>query len=125
MNFRQRLGYYLGGFAIGLVFLALFLTGKRTQCTWLPEDRVLADFQRKSVKLSPEVRELLKTKQLDTLTIQLILKYGDVQFSKSNTDTVPCPHYFVAGKRELENVALWVKNCDNILWVEEIRESED
>ncbi len=124
MDFKQRLGYYMGGFAIGLVFLAFFLTGKRTQCTWFPQDRVLADFKRKSIKLSPEVRELLATKELDTLTIQLILKYGDVDFSKSVTDTIPCPHYFVSGKEEMENIALWVKNCDNILWVQEVRNAE-
>ncbi|MDP5077670.1 MAG: NAD-glutamate dehydrogenase, partial [Nonlabens sp.] len=78
MKFAHRLVYYLGGFSIGLVFLAFFLTGKRTQCTWFPEQRVLADIGKKSIYLSPEVRELLATKKLDTLSIQLILKYGDV-----------------------------------------------
>lgn len=120
MKFGQRLGYYMGGFAIGLVFLAFFLTGKRTQCTWLPEDRVLSDFQRKSVRLSPEVREMLKNQELDTLSIQMILKYGDVDFSKSHTDTMPCKFYHVSGRQELKNTALWVQNCDRFLRVEEV-----
>lgn len=110
----------MGGFAIGLVFLAFFLTGKRTQCTWLPEDRVIADFQRKSVRLSPEVRELLKNKELDTLSIQMILKYGDVDFSKSNTDTTPCSFYHVSGRKELANTALLIRNCDRFLRVEKL-----
>jgi hypothetical protein len=125
MKFGQRLGYYLGGFAIGMVFLAFFLTGKRTQCTWLPEDRVIADFSRKSVRLSPEVRTLLKSKELDTLTLQLILKYGDVDFSKSNTDTVPCSFYHVSGRKELANTSLWVRNCDRFLRVEKVLSTEE
>ncbi|MGB5983375.1 MAG: DUF4258 domain-containing protein [Nonlabens sp.] len=120
MKFGQRLGYYMGGFAIGMVFLAFFLTGKRTQCTWFPEDRVIADFGRKSVRLSPDVRKLLKNRELDTLSIQLILKYGDVDFSKSITDTTPCKFYFVSGRKELAETALWVRNCDRFLRVEEV-----
>ncbi|AZQ44422.1 DUF4258 domain-containing protein [Nonlabens ponticola] len=120
MNFVKRLGYYMGGFAIGLVFLVFFLTGKRAQCNWFPEDRVMADFKRKSITLSPEVRELLKNQELDTLTIQMILLYGDVDFSKSNTDTVPCSFYYVNGRKEMEKTALRVRNCDKILRVEEV-----
>lgn len=121
MKFAHRLGYYLGGFAIGLVFLSFFLTGKRTQCTWFPEQRVLSDIGKKSIYLSPEVREMLATKQLDTLSIQLILKYGDVDFSKSKTDTLPCKFYSISGKNELENTTLWVQNCGRYARVEEVR----
>jgi hypothetical protein len=125
MKFVHRLGYYLGGFAIGMVFLAFFLTGKRTQCTWLPGDRVIADFSRKSVRLSPEVRELLKERELDTLTLQLILKYGVVDFGKSNTDTIPCSFYHVSGQQELANTSLWVRNCDRFLRVEKVLSTEE
>lgn len=121
MKFAHRLVYYLGGFSIGLVFLAFFLTGKRTQCTWFPEQRVLADISKKSIYLSPEVREMLATKKLDTLSIQLILKYGDVDFSKSDTDATPCKYYSISGKNELENVSLWVQNCERFARVEEVR----
>lgn len=121
MKFAHRLAYYLGGFAIGLVFLSFFLTGKRTQCTWFPEQRVLSDIGKKSIYLSPEVRALLATKKLDTVSIQLILKYGDVDFSKSVTDTLPCKFYSISGKNELENTTLWVQNCARFARVEEVR----
>lgn len=121
MKFAHRLVYYLGGFSIGLVFLAFFLTGKRTQCTWFPEQRVLADIGKKSIYLSPEVRELLATKKLDTLSIQLILKYGDVDFGDSDTDATPCKFYSISGKNELENMTLWVQNCERFARVEEVR----
>ncbi|MEP0480954.1 MAG: DUF4258 domain-containing protein, partial [Nonlabens sp.] len=108
MKFIQRLGFYGGGFAIGIVFLIFFLTGKRTQCTWLPEDRVINDIRKKNaVRFSPEIRTMLTDRKLDTLTIQLILKYGKVDFSKSNTDTIPCNFYHISGREELANTSLW------------------
>jgi hypothetical protein len=120
MDFIKRLGFYMGGFAIGLVFLIFFLSGKRAQCNWFPDDRVIADIGKKSIRLSPEVRELLKTRQLDTLSIQMILKYGDVDFSKSNTDTIPCSSYYINGRQELKKTALIVTNCERYARVEQM-----
>ncbi|MEO9953822.1 DUF4258 domain-containing protein [Nonlabens sp.] len=121
MKFIQRLGFYGGGFAIGIVFLIFFLTGKRTQCTWLPEDRVINDIRKKNaVRFSPEIRTMLTDRKLDTLTIQLILKYGKVDFSKSNTDTIPCNFYHISGREELANTSLWVRNCDRFVRVEKV-----
>jgi hypothetical protein len=121
MNFIKRLGFYGGGFAIGIVFLIFFLTGKRTQCTWLPEDRVLNDIARKNyVRFSPEVRSMLQQSEIDTLDIQLILKYGKVDFTKSNTDTIPCNFYHISGRKELVNTSLWVRNCDRFTRVEKV-----
>ncbi|OUS12910.1 hypothetical protein A9Q93_09920 [Nonlabens dokdonensis] len=118
MKFIKRLGFYGGGFAIGMVFLIFFLTGKRTQCTWLPEDRVLNDIRRKNfVRFSPEMRTMLEERKIDTLDIQLILKYGNVDFSKSNTDTIPCNFYHISGKKELKNTSLWVQNCERYVKV--------
>ncbi len=120
MKFIQRLSFYLGGVSIGLIFLVFFLTGKRTQCTWFPESRVLADIGKKSIRLSPELREMKENKEIDDLTLQLILKYGDVDFSKSDTDATPCSYYYISGREELENTTLWVKNCDRFAVVEKV-----
>lgn len=121
MKFIQRLGFYGGGFAIGIVFLIFFLTGKRTQCTWLPEDRVINDIRKKNaVRFSPEIRTMLIDRKIDTLSIQLILKYGKVDFSKSNTDTIPCNFYHISGRKELANTTLWVRNCDRFVRVEKV-----
>jgi hypothetical protein len=121
MKFIKRLGFYGGGFAIGIVFLVFFLTGKRTQCTWMPEDRVISDIGKKNyVRFSPEVRTMLQKREIDTLDIQLILKYGTVDFAKSNTDTIPCNFYHISGRKELSNTSLWVRNCDRFTRVEKV-----
>lgn len=121
MKFIQRLSFYLGGVSIGLIFLVFFLNGKRTQCTWFPEQRVLADIAKKSIRLSDTVEADLAAKRIDTLSLQLILKYGDVDFSESITDTLPCRYYHISGREELENLVLWVKNCERYVNVEEVR----
>lgn len=120
MKFIQRLSFYLGGVSIGLIFLVFFLTGKRTQCTWFPESRVLADIGKKSIRLSPQLRQNLESRDIDTLSIQLILKYGDVDFSKSDTDSNPCKFYHISGREELANTTLWVRNCERFAVVEKV-----
>ena len=47
MKFIHRLGYYLGGFSIGLIFLAFFLSGKRASCDYGPDARVLKNIGQK------------------------------------------------------------------------------
>jgi hypothetical protein len=87
----------------------------------LPEDRVISDIGRKNyVRFSPEVRTMLQQSKIDTLDIQLILKYGKVDFSKSNTDTIPCNFYHISGRKELANTSLWVRNCDRFTRVEKV-----
>ena len=48
MSLMRRLGYYLGGFSIGLILLAFFLSGKRTSCDYGPEARVLKNIRTKT-----------------------------------------------------------------------------
>ena len=53
MKFIHRLGYYLGGFSIGLIFLAFFLSGKRASCDYGPDARVLKNIgQKVNLKLN-------------------------------------------------------------------------
>ena len=47
MSFLYRLGYYLGGFSAGLVILFFLFNGKRTQCNYGPEARVLNNLSEK------------------------------------------------------------------------------
>lgn len=121
MKFINRLSFYLGGLSLGMLCFFFFFIGKGApKCTWFPEARVLNDFKRKSIYFSPEIKEQLANKEIDTLSIQLILSYGDVDFSKSITDTVPCKYYHVSGKQELKSTSLWVRNCSKTLTVEKI-----
>lgn len=113
MKLIQRIGYYLGGFSIGLVILAFFLNGKKTSCSYGPESRVIKNINTKRIIYSPDISELLRNKVLDSSDVRYILKKGDINFSKSNPRQEPCGIYVIEGSYNDDEVSLTVQNCDS------------
>ena len=109
MPLLKRIGYYLGGFAIGLVILAFIWKKKDTQFCYSPNCRVLKDIRTKKLNLE-------NISVNDTAVVQAILKKGDVIFSKSDTKSKPCRTYFIKNKE----AEIQVKNCDSIAIVEKL-----
>ena len=95
MKFIHRLGYYLGGFSIGLIFLAFFLSGKRASCDYGPDARVLKNIGQKKIKYSKSVELIMLEEAIDSTKIYHILRTGDVNFSESNTSLEPCKIYMI------------------------------
>jgi len=112
MKFIHRLGFYLGGFSIGLVLLAFFLSGKKTSCSYGPESRVLKNINTKTVIFSSEATSFINSKQIDTLQVNYILHKGDVVFSKSDTRKKPCGIFHIEGILNNKEAALTVENCE-------------
>ena len=113
MKLIQRIGYYLGGFSIGLVILAFFLNGKKTSCSYGPESRVIKNINTKRIIYNPDISELLRNKVLDSSDLRYILKKGDINFSKSNPRQEPCGIYVIEGLYNDDEVSLTVQNCDS------------
>ena len=68
MKFIHRLGYYLGGFSIGLIFLAFFLSVKRASCDYGPDARVLKNIGQKKIMFSKKksfqkIKRIIKKKK--------------------------------------------------------------
>lgn len=120
MKFIHRLGYYLGGFSIGLIFLAFFLSGKRASCDYGPDARVLKNIGLKQLQFDERVEDMLNSKTIDSTTISLILKQGDVNFSKSNTKLETCKIYVIEKAVEDKEIALTVENCEQIATIKNI-----
>lgn len=114
MNFGQRLFYYLGGFAIGLILLFFFLGGKKTSCNYGPNSRVLKNIRIKERILSAEFTQNLQKLELDTSAISTLLASGKVNFSKSNTELDSCKIYVIEGSVQEKELALLVANCDSV-----------
>ncbi|MCF6294467.1 MAG: hypothetical protein L3J25_02105 [Flavobacteriaceae bacterium] len=121
MKFTHRLGYYLGGFSIGLIFLAFFLSGKRASCSYGPDARVLKNISTKQLVYSPNVIELITNKSIDSLTISKVLKSGDIDFSEVNRDLDSCKIYIIEQEINDKNIALTVENCEAIATIKTIR----
>lgn len=124
MKILHRIGYYLGGFSIGLVLLAFFLNGRGVSCEYNygPEGRVLKNIRTKTLHFSPESQALLDTKVIDTSAISYILKKGDVDFSKSEPRKEPCGMYFISGEsKDNKNYEFYIENCDSIATMQTIK----
>ena len=122
MRFIQRLGYYLGGFAIGLIILAFFLSGKKTSCAYFPEARVLKNIGNKPYTLSAPAQEVYTALKLDSLDIRNIWDTGDVSFRESDTQQKPCGSYKVYGTtRKGKALQLQVDNCEDTSIIQSIK----
>ncbi len=112
MKFIYRLGFYLGGFTIGIIILLFFLGGKKTSCDYGPEARTLKNIRIKPRYFSEKVLAELKTNNLDTSAVSFLLVHGDVLFSESNTKLDSCKLYVLEGKVLEKKVKVRIENCE-------------
>jgi len=98
MKFYQRFAYYLVGLIMGCFFVAMVLSGKDTRCNYFPNARVLNDLSSKPFNLSAEATKKLNEKWVTIDDIKNSLKYGDVDFDKSNIKYKSGKKYIVNGK---------------------------
>lgn len=125
MAFLKRLGFYLIGFSIGLVFLFFFLKKKSDETgvsfCYLPNCRVLKELRSKPLAYSEQIDQMIHDKTLDSLTINYFMHEGDVNFKKSDTKNTGCKTYIIEGTIEEKFMALTVKNCDSRTLLEKIQ----
>lgn len=120
MKFIHRVGYYLGGFSIGLIILAFFLQGKKTSCDYGPNARTTKNIANKVKSYSEEAESIMNQYQMDTLTVSNLIRFGTVDFSKSETKAEGCKTYLIENSFKENTFELIVKNCDSLIIVESI-----
>lgn len=120
MKFVHRLGFYAGGFVIGLMLLFFFLNGKRTSCDYGPEARTLKNIKLKQLVFSNEALQEFSNYKVDTAAISIFLKQGDVLFSESDTSLDSCKQYVIGGLIETKKYKIRVENCEKKATVLEI-----
>lgn len=98
MKFSHRFAYYLVGLIMGCFFVAAVFSGKDTRCNYFPNARVLNDLRNKPFYYSDNASQILAEKWIDTIDIKNCLKYGDVDFDKSNTAVGNGKLYVIEGK---------------------------
>ncbi|MDO6601945.1 DUF4258 domain-containing protein [Arenibacter palladensis] len=124
MAFLKRLGFFLFGLSIGLVFLTIFLKKKSqetgTEFCYFPNCRTLKDIRSKQISYSDAIVQLIQQKDLDSTDINGFLYNGDVDFGKSETKTKPCKTYFIEGMVKDKVAILKVKNCSEKAIIENV-----
>jgi len=121
MKLIQRIGYYLGGFSIGLVLLAFFLNGKKVSCDYGPDARVIKNISTKKLIYSSIALTEAFNKDLDTSSIKNIILNGDIDFSESNTRQEPCGVYQINSTFKNDDITLKIENCDSLATIQEIK----
>lgn len=117
MKFTQRLAYYLSGFAIGLIILMFFLNGKDASCDYGPNARTVKNISSKTIAHSAEASNFIQQNALDSTTVVNLIKYGSVDFSKSDTKRTACKIYHIDNSYKNRDMELRIENCDSIATV--------
>ena len=107
MKFLYRLGFYLIGFSVGLIFLMIILKGKKTSCNYGPNDRVISNISKKIWK-----KQNNKSSAFDSIAFRRFLDKANVDFGKSKTQKNSCKIYFMNGYWEEKPISLTVENCE-------------
>ena len=121
MKFIHRLGYYLGGFSIGLIFLAFFLNGKRASCDYGPEARVLKNINSKPQNISAKAKKTIALIKIDSTSLSNLMRTGNVNFSKSQTKLDSCNIYVIEGEFNNKDFVLEVENCETKATINSIK----
>jgi hypothetical protein len=111
MKFIHRLGYYLGGLSVGLIFLAFFLNGKRASCDYGPQARVLKNINSKPFVISNKAQTALEALDIDSVAFRSLIRKGRVNFSESQTHLDSCNIYIIEGEHNEKKISAEVKNC--------------
>ena len=117
MAFIKRLGFYLIGLAIGLIFLAFFLNRKRAEFCYMPNCRVLKELRSKPLNYSESITEMIKNREIDSTDVLRFLTDGDVNFRASDTKAKPCKIYMIESEIRERSMMLRVQNCDSLVSV--------
>ena len=124
MAFLKRLGFFLFGLSIGLVFLTIFLKKKSqetgTEFCYFPNCRTLKDIRTKQISYSDAIVQLMQERELDSTDINGFLYNGEVDFGASETKTKPCKTYYIEGMLKDRTAILKVKNCSEKAVIESV-----
>jgi hypothetical protein len=121
MKFVHRFAYYLIGLIMGLFFVAAIFSGRDIRCNYFPNARVLNDLRNKPFYYSDKASQILAEKWIDTTDIKNTLKFGDVDFDKSNIEVKKGKLYVIDGQTtKKQEITLKVINYTDKAVLEDI-----
>ncbi|MEZ4855949.1 MAG: hypothetical protein R2812_05690 [Gelidibacter sp.] len=120
MKFIHRLAYYFGGFSLGIILLIFFLSGKKTSCDYGPNARTTKNISKKHKQYSENAEVAMAEYHLDSTIVNDLIRYGTIDFSKSDTQSKPCKTYHVENSFKTQDFKLIVRNCDSVATIQSI-----
>ena len=116
MSFLYRLSYYLIGFTIGVFFLMVFFSKKKTSCNYFPSKRVKNDLIKKKIIIPNDLKE--KFIFLNDSLIYSQINSSNIIFSESNfNEEDSCKTYRLELKESLKKYEIDIKNCPDKIFL--------
>ena len=117
-GFLRRLGWYLVGLSIGIVFLVFFVQKKAgekgVEFCYFPNCRVLKDLRAKPITYTEGLENRFAR---DSVLWHSFFTEGDVDFGQSDTKAKPCPTYTV---RNDQGRVITLDNCESTVLVKSL-----
>ncbi|MEM8509709.1 MAG: DUF4258 domain-containing protein [Bacteroidota bacterium] len=108
-GFLRRLGWYLVGLSMGILFLVFFVRKKAgekgIEFCYFPNCRVLKDLRTKPITYAEGLENRFSQ---DSLLWHSFFTDGDVDFGQSDTKVTPCAFYQIANA---QGRVLHLQNC--------------
>lgn len=94
MYFTQRLGYFLFGASLSMIFVMMLFGHRITSCAYFPNQRVLNDIKRKEIRFQTDEYISHLKPYHETVFIQSkLLNHGKIDFTESQVQKKPFPIY--------------------------------
>ncbi len=120
MNLLRRFGFFISGFSIGLIILAVFLRGKKTSCDYGPNARTIKTIMLKPKVFSADAIHFLKKHKIDSTTVEELIASGNVNFTKSETHLDSCNIYYVENKYSNKSISIIIRNCEEKAFIDNL-----
>jgi len=92
----KKLKFYSIGLIPGLLIVFFILNQKGTTCSYLPNDRVIAETLTKDFIYSPDFQvEMEVNKISEPFLKDSIISAGKIDFDRSKPQNQPCPEYLL------------------------------
>lgn len=116
MQLLKRIGIYLIGVALGIPIVLFFWNKKEVSFDYGMDARTLKTIRIRKRVFSEQAKQTMIQHNIDTAQISVILKNGDVNFSKSKPRKKPCAEYLITSK----GINLYVVRCKKTATIEKI-----
>lgn len=114
MALLRRFGWFLVGVTIGTILVVFFFGDRDIQCSYFPNDRLLADLRKKEVVFSGEVRCQNECAGVDTGFYNVVFRNADVDFGYNQRGTDhECNEYKLDYEDERGGHIFFVENCQD------------
>lgn len=110
----RKLKFYLIGLIPGIILVFFILNKKGATCTgYLPNSRVVAETLSKDFSYDPTFAQQMKDLNItDQFLKDSIITKGEVDFTRSEAQKKPCPHYVIQYPKKNPRYEIALEKCD-------------